>query len=75
MWKSGSTSTTQIGYLNRNNQLVHGTRGIKGNDHCQYSYKLECKNTECGYIYGSNGTDIFQRKCPNCQDGNSGIEF
>jgi hypothetical protein len=30
MFKDGSTSTTQIGYVNRNNQLILGTRGVKG---------------------------------------------
>ena len=73
MWKSGTTKTTQIGYKNKNNQYVHGTRGIRGNDHGQYSYKLECK--ECGYIYGANGSDIFQRKCPKSQNGRPGIEY
>jgi len=75
MWKSGSTSTTTVGYVNRNNKRVHGTRGIEGNDHAQYSYKLECLNAGCGHIYGANGTDIFQRKCPNCQNGKQGLTF
>lgn len=74
MWKSGSTETTTIGYVNRNNQVVLGTRGIKGTDHGQLSYKLRCQNSGCGYEYGANGTDIFQRKCPKCQNGNPGIE-
>ena len=75
MWRSGNTQTTQIGYVNRNNQKVHGTRGVAGNDNCQYSYKMECMVEGCGYIYGANGTDIFQRKCPRCQGGKPGIEF
>ena len=75
MFKSGPTQTTEIGYPNRNNQKVLGTRGIKGNDHCQSSYKLECQNEPCGHVYGSNGTDNFQRKCPNCQNGMPGIKY
>ena len=39
----------------------------------QYSYKMVCQN--CGEVYGANGSDIFQRKCPKCQGGNPGIDF
>jgi len=75
MWKSGTTETTTIGYVNRNKQNVYGTRGVKGTDHRQLSYKLKCLVEGCGYEYGANGTDIFQRKCPQCQGGNPGIEY
>jgi len=73
--QSGKTKTTTIGYINRNNQEVLGTRGIKGNDHKQYAYKMKCLKYECGEIYGANGSDIFQRKCPRCQGGASGIPY
>ncbi|MFC5077106.1 hypothetical protein VTH8203_02389 [Vibrio thalassae] len=75
MFKNGTSKTTQIGYVNRNNQKNHGTRGIVGNDHNQVSYKLECMMADCGEVYGSNGTDVFQRKCPTCQGGKPGIGF
>lgn len=75
MWKSGSTDTTKIGFVNRNSQKNHGTRGVVGTDHGQVSYKMECLNDSCGHIYGANGTDIFQRKCPKCQGGKNGIDF
>ena len=74
-WRDGSTSTTKIGFVNRNRQKVHGTRGVKGTDHGQYSYKLECLAAKCGHIYGANGTDIHLRKCPECQGGCPGIDF
>ncbi len=73
MWKSGQTETTTIGYTNRNKQKNLGSRGLAGNDHRQYAYKLEC--LKCGHEYGANGTDIFQRKCPSCQHGKLGIAF
>ena len=73
MYKNGNTKTTKIGYVNRNNQLNLGTRHIKGNDNNQFSYKLKCQN--CNYIYGSNGSDIFQRRCPKCQKGRDGIPY
>ncbi len=73
MWESGDSETTKIGYINRNNQLNCGHRGIFGSDHNQYAYKLICQ--KCNFEYGANGTDIFQRKCPQCQDGTDGVEF
>lgn len=75
MYRSGTTSTTTIGYVNSNNQKVHGTRGIGGTDHGAFSYKLECLEPDCGCEYGANGSDIFQRKCPRCQGGSKGIEY
>ena len=72
MWQSGEGSTTRIGYTNRNNQINLGHRGRSGTDHCQLAYKLQCN--DCGHEYGANGADIFQRKCPNCQDGRPGID-
>jgi len=75
MLKSGATKTTSIDYINRNNQKVLGTNGREGTDHNQLSYKLKCLNVSCGYVYGANGSDLFQRKCPRCQGGRPSIEF
>ena len=73
MFKSGKSKTTQIGYENRKDQRNLGTQEIKGTDYGQFSYKLKC--LKCGNEYGSNGTDIFERKCPACQNGRPGIPF
>jgi phage FluMu protein Com len=72
-FRSGNTPTTQIGYVNRNKQRCCGQRGVEGTDFGQFTYRMEC--LKCGHIYGSNGSDIFERKCPNCQDGALGIDF
>ena len=72
---SGTTESTRIGYVNRNQQLCTGHRGKAGNDNLQYSYRLLCLNDQCGHTYGANGADIFQRKCPKCQGGTEGIEY
>ncbi|MEN8136635.1 MAG: hypothetical protein ABFS18_14045 [Thermodesulfobacteriota bacterium] len=72
-YQDGTTTTTQIGYINRKNQKNHGHMNLQGNDHGALAYKLEC--LLCGHIYGANGTDIFQRKCPACQNGKPGIPF
>ena len=72
-WRSGSTQSTTVGYENRNRQKCLGHRGVAGNDHEQIAYRIEC--LDCGYTYGANGTDIFQRKCPECQGGEPGIRY
>ena len=73
MFRSGDGLTTQIGYVNKNNQNCHGTLGVKGTDHLQYAYRLECH--KCGFVYGANGSDIAERKCPECQGGEVGIRY
>ncbi len=60
-------------YLNPNGQQCYGHCGVAGTDHGQYAYKTEC--TCCGYVYGTNGTDMHERKCPECQKGAPGIRF
>jgi len=72
-FKSGSTETTTVGFINRNNQRCAGHRNAAGTDHGQFSYRMECLG--CGHVYGTNGTDVFQRKCPKHQGGRDGIPF
>lgn len=72
-FRDGSTPTTKIGYVNRNQQECGGHRGVAGTDHNQVAYRMECLH--CGHVYGANGSDVFQRKCPECQGGEAGIEF
>lgn len=74
-FESGSTETTRIGYINRNSQLCTGHRNVPGTDHGQLSYRLLCLANTCGHMYGANGTDIFQRRCPSCQGGAPGIVY
>ncbi len=72
---NGGTETTRIGFVNRNNQKCGGHRGVAGTDHGQFAYRMACLNPTCRHIYGTNGTDVFQRKCPKCQGGRDGIAF
>ncbi len=37
MFRSGKTKTTEIGYINKNRQQNHGTRGASGTDHGQHA--------------------------------------
>ena len=75
MFQSGAGTTTQIGYVNRNNQRCEGHRGVVGTDHGATAYRMVCQQSRCGHVYGANGTDVFQRKCPQCQGGKPGIPF
>jgi Zn finger protein HypA/HybF involved in hydrogenase expression len=64
----GSSGTS---YRNRNRQIVVRPTPLASTDHNQYVYVLRCG--DCGHEYGANGSDIFQRKCPNCQSSASGL--
>jgi hypothetical protein len=65
------TETTAPGYTNPNGQTVVRETAMRGTDHNQRIYVLRC--TICGIEYGVNGSDIFQRRCPNCQKGRPGL--
>ena len=70
---AGRTPTTRIGYVNRNRQRVVRATNVAGTDHLQLIYVLRCE--ECGHEYGANGSDIFQRRCPQHQKGRPGLEY
>lgn len=59
--------TTDINYINRNNQKNLGCLNVPGTDNNSLLYQMQCQL--CKHSYESNGTDIFERKCPNCQNG------
>jgi len=65
--------TTQVGFVNRNGQVVIRKTDIDGTDHMQKVYQLAC--SECGQVYGANGSDIHLRKCPECQGGATGLGY
>jgi hypothetical protein len=70
----GSTrGTTQTGLVNPNGQVTIRNTGLPGTDHNQYVYQIACSH--CGEIYGANGSDIFERKCPRCQQGKPGLSL
>jgi rubredoxin len=55
------------GYINRNGQVTVRDTGMPGTDHMQHVHQLAC--SKCGHVYGANGSDIHDRKCPMCQGG------
>ena len=72
-WQEGNGESVKIGYLNPHGQRCCGRSGMPGTDHRQYAYKTEC--TICGYVYGTNGSDMHKRRCPECQEGAAGIKY
>lgn len=65
--------TTRPGYKNTNGQVVVRSTALPGTDFGQSIYVLRC--TYCSEEYGANGSDIWQRKCPQCQEGRPGLAF
>jgi hypothetical protein len=63
--------TTKVGYVNPNGQVVIRNTGKDGTDRSAKMYQLGCSLR--GRVYGSNGTDIFDRKCPSCEQGKPGL--
>ena len=59
--------STEVGYVNKKNQKNLGKTSKPGTDNNQWFYQMEC--LDCGHQYFANGSDIWQRKCPNCQGG------
>ena len=59
--------STEAGYVNKKNQKNLGKTSKPGTDNNQWFYQMEC--LDCGHQYFANGSDIWQRKCPNCQGG------
>ena len=64
---NGIMGTTDIGYINKNNQRNNGRTSIPGTDLGQWFYDMECLN--CGHRYYANGHDVWLRICPKCQGG------
>ena len=70
-YENGTTATTQIGYVNKNNQRCGGTMWDRSASNPDlYIYKMTCE--DCGCVYGANGCDVWLRKCPDCQGGKPG---
>ncbi len=65
--------STDLGYINEPyKQEVIGRTNKQGTDHSSILYMMRC--THCNHEYFANSTDIFQKKCPNCQGGaNTGV--
>ena len=56
--------TTDVGYINKNNQKNLGYKGVSQTHFNQKFFEMEC--LDCGHKYLANGCDIWLRKCPVC---------
>ncbi len=65
--------TTRVGYRNEHAQEVIRKTTAVGTVPDQRVFVLRCG--ECGYVYGTNGSDIHVRRCPSCQDGPPGLSI
>jgi hypothetical protein len=65
--------STKVGFVNPKGQVVIRKTELRGTDHGQSVYQMACSN--CGEVYGANGTDAHLRKCPSCQGGTKGLEY
>lgn len=63
--KHVSKPTTDVGYINKNNQENCGITGKEGTHSGHKLYQMKCR--KCGYSYEANGCDIWLRRCPRCQ--------
>ena len=68
-----TTKNTKVGSVNDNKQVTIRNTGKRGNHRFEKVYQLGC--SLCGCVYGANGADIFERKCPCCQNGKPGTPF
>jgi hypothetical protein len=65
--------STVPGATNRNGQQVLRRTGLNGNDHNQKVYVVRC--TRFAREYGANGSDLWQRRCPSCDEGAPGLSY
>jgi putative restriction endonuclease len=61
------------GDVNRNDQRILRLSTQPGTDHNAQVWVLKCR--VCSYVYGSNSTKAWQRKCPKCQNGRPGLDI
>lgn len=67
----GLDMASEIGEKNRNKQELLAKTLHGGTDHNQKIWALQCSS--CSHVYGANGSDFHERKCPKCQGGAAGI--
>lgn len=61
------------GDTNVNHQQLLRLSRASGTDYKARVWVLKCQL--CSNIYGSNSTDAWERRCPNCQSGRPGLDI
>ncbi|MBQ1207602.1 MAG: HNH endonuclease [Lachnospiraceae bacterium] len=64
--------TTDVGYINKNNQKNLGYRGVSETHYNQKFFEMEC--LDCGHRYMANGCDVWLRKCPHCGENKPKVQ-
>jgi len=68
---------SKIGDVNHNSQKLLDRTNKPGTDHNAKLWVVRCTrqggDEMCDHIYGVNGGDFHERKCPKCQDGMPGL--
>lgn len=59
--------------INKNNQEMLRRTEAKDSEANSHIWILKCRR--CNYIYGSNSSSIWDRKCPKCQGGQLELEI
>jgi hypothetical protein len=65
--------STRPGYVNRHGQVVIRNTGLPGTDRRQTVYELGC--SACGHVYGANGSELYERRCPMHDHGAPGLKY
>ena len=68
-----AAGTIDPGYRNRNDQVVLRRTDLLGNDQNEGVYVLEC--SRCQHRYGTSGSVIWRRRCPDCGGGRPGLNI
>lgn len=61
----------KVGDANSNSQELLRITMAEGTDHNAVVWLLKCRR--CSHVYGCNNTDAWERKCPKCQHGATGL--
>jgi hypothetical protein len=64
-------SATVPGAVNRNGQRVVRYLRDDASNRLAKVYEVTC--TLCAFNYAAYGSDLWQRKCPSCQNGSEGL--
>ncbi|MET0531393.1 MAG: hypothetical protein ABW003_24180, partial [Microvirga sp.] len=62
-----ATASTDLGYVNRHDQMVLRKIGDLSKDHSEKAYVLRC--LECEHEYETTGADTPVCRCPACDSG------
>ena len=68
-----AATTTDVGYVNPRGQEVIRATDKPGTDFNQRIYVLRCR--DCGNEYGTNGSNIYERRCPEHDGGAPSLEY